>query len=254
MVSITGEVAIMKHSVTAFCDIDSDDQLILNWGASAVGLTHKDKLIDGSKIEPGQIVVGFWEPGYRCNGGTFFTNLLLEVFGSDRQTLLKSHGAVCFVSELTVPSKSYAGTITRVIGWHPDGSITKPTVNITGIAHITGGGVWGKFREMLPQGVGANLNKMVEPAPILRRAQEMSWQTSVKLPDLQAYGTLHGGCGMMVVCQTSADAETLIKEATHDGIFAYEIGKTTSSDHNEVTIKSQFKEGRTLSSDELDEK
>src|SRR4030042_6900889 len=33
LVNITGELAIMKHSITAFCDDGSDEQLILTWGA-----------------------------------------------------------------------------------------------------------------------------------------------------------------------------------------------------------------------------
>lgn len=247
LVNITGEVAIMKHSVTAFCDVDPDSQLVLNWGASCIGLTHRDLLIDGSKIKPGMPIVGFWEPGYRCNGGTFFTNLLLMKYGPDIQKIMESDEALQFVKKLTVPSQSYARTICRLIGWNDDGSIDEPLVNIAGIAHITGGGVWGKFSEILPPGVGANLHSMPRPADVLLEAQELSWDTDLRLTDRQAYGTLHGGCGMLLIVDEGS-VSRLIEEAERDGIKAQMVGETTVSEESEIVIQSRFKEGKVLSS------
>lgn len=252
LVNITGEFAIMKHSVTAFCDTGEDDQLILNWSASCLGLCHCDRLIDGSKIRPGMPIVGFQENGYRCNGGTFFTNLILAHWGPDIKGILGNQAALEFTRKLTVPSVSYAKTITRVNGWNPDGSIAEPTVKIAGIAHITGGGIWAKFGELLPEGVGAKLDKMPGPPEVLLEAQEISWDyPALKLTDLQAHGTLHGGCGALVVCETEEDAKRLVEEAAKDGIRASKIGQTIESDTNEILIQSRFREGRLLSSKEL---
>ncbi|MDD5071166.1 MAG: AIR synthase-related protein [Patescibacteria group bacterium] len=252
LVNITGEFAIMKHSVTAFCDTDEDGQLILNWSASCLGLCHHDRLIDGSKIKPGMPIIGFEENGYRCNGGTFFTNLILAHWGPDIKKILGNQTAIEFTRKLTVPSVYYGKTLIRVNGWNPDGSIADPIVNMAGIAHITGGGIWGKFRELLPEGVGANLNTMPKPPEILREAQELSLShKGLELSDLQAHGTFHGGCGMIVVCASEKDADTLIEEAAKDGIRANRIGETTESPMREVIINSQFKEGRILSSNEL---
>lgn len=250
LVNITGEVAIMKHSITAFCDIDSDAQLILNWGASCIGLAHHDLLIDGSKIKPGMPIVGFWEPGYRCNGGTFFTNLLLKKFGPDIRNIMNNTTAMDFVRKLTVPSKSYAKTICRIIGWCPDGNVGIPLAKIVGIAHITGGGIWNKFTEILPEGIGANLTTMPEPAKVLLEAQRMSWDTSLHLTDYQAHGTLHGGCGMLIIAENQTDANTIIQESTKDGIKSSIVGCTTESQKQEITIRSKFIEGKLLSSEE----
>jgi phosphoribosylformylglycinamidine cyclo-ligase len=245
LVNITGEVAVMKFSITAFCDESSDFQLILIWGASCVGLCHKDKLIDGSRIRPGMPIVGFHEPGYRCNGGTFFVNLInaewgLEVVSSERFS---------FIEKLVVPSKSYARFITHMHGWNDDGSIKEPLVNMVGIAHITGGGVWEKFGELLPDGVGANLSKMPKPANVLLEAQELSWKhKNLRLSDWQAYSTLHGGCGMLIVCENFSDAEMLIHQAGYANINAQIVGETTSSITNEIIIHSRFKEEKILSS------
>jgi len=252
LVNLTGELAIMKHSITAFCDDGSDEQFILTWGAACVGLAHRDLLIDGSKIRPNMSIIGFSEFGYRCNGGTFFTNLILKKFGPKIEQILKNRQALNFVKDLTVPSQSYAWTISRLLGWDhrargwPLEKIEKgPLVRIYGIAHITGGGVWGKFGELLPEGVGARLHSMPAPAPVLREAQDLSWKTDDRLTDWRAYSTLHGGCGMLLVCHPD-DAGKIIIEARKDGVFAQIVGKTVEAKNNLITIKSRFREGKTL--------
>lgn len=249
LVNITGEVAIMKHSITAFCDINSDEQLILTWGASCIGLAHRNLLIDGSKIKPRMPIVGFWEPGYRCNGGTFLTNLLLEKFGPDIKNIMNNPEAIEFVRKLTIPSRSYAKSICRIVGWQPDGSVGEPLAKINGISHITGGGIWGKFKEILPQGVGAELSTMPEPAEVLLQAQELSWDTILRLTDYQAHGTLHGGCGMLIIVERPEDVDHLNIEAGKDGIRSQVVGHTTESPKQEIVIHSEFKEGKVLSSE-----
>ncbi len=244
LINITGEVAIMKHSITAFCDTGSDEQLILTWGASCIGLACKERLIDGSEIEIGMPVVGFAERGYRCNGGTFFTNLILQEFGPEIDKIMSNKKAKEFVKRLTAPSISYAKTICRLLGWKRNGGIRpKPLAKISGIAHITGGGM-AKFAEILPAGVGAYLNTMPRPPQVLLQAQELSWDTDLHLTDLQAHTTLHGGCGMVLVCANNKSAEKVIKEAQKDGIPARIIGFTNNSE--EVKIISRFREKKTV--------
>lgn len=243
-VNVTGEVAIMKNSITAFCDDGSDAMLIANWGASCVGLAHRDKLIDGSKIKPGMIIVGFKEPGYRCNGGTKLTNITQRHFIQG-----KNDGLHDFVAKCAVPSVVYAPLLTRVNGWRRNGNTVRSDVNIAGIAHISGGGVWEKLGDILPEGVGAELHSMPEPAEILREAQEISWlYPDLRLTDWCAHSTFHGGCGMLIICHTTADAMRLIYEAKKDRYDASVVGVTTESPDREIIIHSRFKEGKLLSS------
>jgi phosphoribosylformylglycinamidine cyclo-ligase len=250
LINITGETAVMKNSITAFCDARSEEQLILTWGASSIGLTHRELLIDGSKIKPGQTVIGFWEPGYRCNGGSFFTLLILQTWGPKLEAIFNSAEAHAFIKKLTVPSQSYARTICDLIGWNPDGTIGSPLAKIYGIAHITGGGLWGKFEEILPPNVGAYLDKMPEPAEVLLEGFELSQSTTEPMTPHQAYQTFHGGCGMLLVCD-NADADAIISKAQADGIKAMEVGHTTSSDMNEIEVMSYFGKRKMISSLEL---
>lgn len=245
LVNITGELAIMKHSITAFCDSGKKEDFILTWSGACFGLTHNKKIIDGSRINHGMPIVGLWEHGYRCNGGTFFTNLLLKHFDD-----IRSPEAINFARRLTRPSISYTGLISHVNGWNPDGTLDGKIVRMAGNAHITGGGVWGKFGEILPNGVGAYLDNMPKPPEILLEAQQLSQEyPDLKLSDWQGYSTLHGGCGMLVVCETLADAEALVRQANSLTIGASIVGDTTKSLDSVIEIRSRFMdEGKILHS------
>ncbi len=197
-------------------------------------------------------VVGLLENGYRCNGGTFFTNVLQTLHGSDPHELVMNREARRFAAQLCLPSVSYARMVTSLLGWNLDASLTTPLARVYGIAHITGGGVWGKFGEMLPEGVGADLHSMPDPPAVLLEAQLLSRDAEYEFSDLDAYGTLHGGCGMLIVCHPE-DADAVIRCAAAHGIGAVCVGRTISSVDREVIICSRFREGRILSSNELAE-
>jgi len=154
-----------------------------------------------------------------------------------------------FVKKLTIPSQSYAKTICKIVGWRQDGSIRRPLAKIAGIAHITGGGIWGKFKEILPKGIGAILDNMPIPAEVLLQAQQLSWDTKLRLTDYQAHGTFHGGCGMMIIAEDKNSAEKIIQEASNDNIKAYIIGHTIKSPNQEIIIHSRFAEEKVLSSE-----
>lgn len=237
LINITGELAIMKHSITAFCDSGKNEQLILTWSGACFGLTHKDKNIDGKNIRPGMPIVGFHERGYRCNGGTFFTNLLLKEYKD-----LWHPNAIDFARELTTPSISYAALIDYVNGWNPDGTVLDGKLaKMVGGAHITGGGVWGKLGDLLPKGVGAFLDDMPKPPQVLLEAQQMSKKyPDLALSDWQAYSTFHGGCGMLMVCETMQDAEELVRQVKHKKVAASIVGETTKSKNSEIEIISRF--------------
>ena len=251
VINITGEIAVMKHSITAFCNTGDPAELNLAWSGSCVGLSRESMLIDGSAIRPGMPIVGLHEHGYRCNGGTFFTNLLLLLFGNDIVAMRKNPEAMNFVRKLTAPSISYARMICQAIGWNYDGTenIHAPLHGlIMGIAHITGGGVWGKFGELLPEGVGACLNNMPVPPEVLLQAQQMANRTDLYLPDQQAYSTFHGGCGMMVVCHDDEAAESLLRISRNQNVVASVVGETVESNKSEIVIHSRFAEQQLLSS------
>lgn len=248
LVLTTGETAVMKHSITAFCDNGAPEQLILTWGATCLGLTVRRDGPQAPTVIPGMAVVGFKERGYRCNGGTALTNLIEAHWGRDVTEIIASDEARDFLRMVTIPSQSYAATLVRLNGWLLDGRrLECPLARIHGMAHITGGGVWGKFGELLPEGVGADLYSMPEPPTVLRRAQELSAVLETPFSDYKCYDTFHGGCGNLLICDPD-DVDIVIAEAAKDGHEAQLVGETITSDDREIRIQSRFLNGGNLSS------
>ena len=251
LVNLTGEFAVMKHSITAFCDGSKENQLILTIDGSCIGLTSNELLLRPENMKPGMVIVGLWEPGYRCNGGTFFTKTLLGKFGPEIKKIRKNPKAMEFVRRLCTPSQVYTPLLTELCGWEDDGTVGYRFVNIVGIVNVTGGGVWGKLADILPSGVGADLNKMPRPARVLLDGQRYSFGLhKVELSDWQGYSTLHGGCGNLVICATRKDARIVIEAARQRRIQAKIVGSTIASRKSEIVIKSRFlqKPGEILSS------
>lgn len=244
LVLMTGETAVMPHCITAFCDSGSPEQLIMTWNATCLGLASSNKQPNGTMIKPGMTIIGFKDQGYRCNGGTKFTNIILDTWGEE---YTRSAEAAAFIEKVVIPSRSYANTISRLNGWNLDGSLDTPPVTLHGVAHITGGGIWSKLVEILPEGVGAYLDSMPEPASVLLEAQQLASETDSPMSDFECHGTFHGGCGMMIICD-EADAERVMREAKANGHDPSVIGKTAESTDNEVTIQSRFHDGIHLSS------
>lgn len=254
LVNITGETAIMKNSIAAFCDTDEDGQLILTWGATCIGLADKDLLFNPKNIKPNMPIVGFLENGYRCNGGGAFTKLLLKKYG-DVKTIRQDPQAMDFVRKLTIPSISYAKTICRIIGWQENGEVGDPLAQVIAAAHITGGGIWGKLGEILPSGVGAHLGNMPPLTEVLREAQWMSGEFSSsddRFRDEDMYDTFHGGLGMALVAPSDDEANKIMTEAAKDGIKSQVVGYTTYTSRLKIVSRGLFRQGKLLTAPEPD--
>ena len=242
--NLTGESAVVRYAVTAFCDRNHSGQLLMNVAGTTVGLAHVDKYLDGSKIRPGMPIVGCIEQGGRCNGYTRDIDIILAYYGPE---FYKSDEAMQLLQMLAVGSKSYSKTIQRVHGWNSDGSISPALASIVGMFHITGGGIWEKLR--LPPGIGAELYNMPTSPEILFRMQDLSWYIPrLKMSDWRMHSTFNGGVGYISVLETRDDADIFLVECQKDGNDAQIIGETTESPEGEIAINSQFKEGRRLSS------
>lgn len=244
LVLLTGETAVMPHCITAFCDSGSPEQLIMTWNATCLGLASTSMRPNGATIKPGMTIIGLRDRGYRCNGGTRLTEIIYDNWGDN---YARNTEAAAFIKKAVVPSRSYARTISRLNGWNLDGSRNIPRAILHGVAHITGGGIWSKLVEILPEGVGAHLYAMPAPAPVLLEAQYLAGKSGKPMTDFECHGTFHGGCGMMLVCDKK-DVPWVKLQARKDGHDPHVIGETTDSSQNEVTVVSQFMNGSHLSS------
>jgi phosphoribosylformylglycinamidine cyclo-ligase len=106
----------------------------LDFAGTCVGLVERDRLIDGSRIEVGDAVVGLPSVGVHANGFTLVRRILEEedYAGED----------------LLAPTPLYLDEVRRL----------RATADVRGLAHITGGGILGNLSRVLPDGLRADLD------------------------------------------------------------------------------------------------
>jgi phosphoribosylformylglycinamidine cyclo-ligase len=113
----------------------------LDFAGTCVGLVERDRLIDGSRIEVGDAVVGFPSAGVHANGFTLVRRVLEEedYTGED----------------LLAPTRLYLDDVRQL----------RATADVRGLAHVTGGGILGNLSRVLPAGLAADLDWGSWPRP-----------------------------------------------------------------------------------------
>ena len=171
----------------------------------AVGIADKDEIIDGSKIEVGDKIIGIASSGIHSNGFSLvrkiFTDLDMEFEG---QEVWKN---------LIVPTKIYVKPVLKLM----------EQFELRGMAHITGGG----FIENTPRMFnGRELTAVIKKdsykvPSIFEKMIEMGVDRD------HMYNTFNMGIGFMLAVKAE-DAENVIKALKEMGEEAYEVGYVTS--------------------------
>jgi phosphoribosylformylglycinamidine cyclo-ligase len=184
-----------------------------------VGVVDREKVIDGKRIEPGDVLLALPSVGLHTNGYSLARKLFLEVAGYDVHTRLDTVGAT--VGEaLLKPHKSYL---------HPLEGLLDSGM-IRGLAHITGGGLTDNIPRILPEGTSVKIEKGSWPIlPIYSLMQQIG-----NVPESEMYRTFNMGVGMVIVC-TQADVVNITSHLHESGEQCYEIGGVTEG-NREVTI------------------
>ncbi|HEX9251913.1 MAG TPA: phosphoribosylformylglycinamidine cyclo-ligase [Ignavibacteriaceae bacterium] len=105
-----------------------------------VGVVDKSKIIDGKRIQKGDLLIGFPSNGLHTNGYSLARKVLLEKFNVNDQ--LDEINNV-LGDELLKIHKSYLKLITAL----------KNSVDVKGLSHITGGGIIGNTSRIIPKGL-----------------------------------------------------------------------------------------------------
>jgi len=114
-----------------------DDEL--DFAGTCVGLVERDRLVDGSRVEAGDAVVGFPSAGLHANGFTLVRRVLeQEPYDGD---------------DLLAPTRLYLDAV-RALGRRAKA-----------LAHVTGGGIPGNLSRVVPDGLEAELDWGAWPRP-----------------------------------------------------------------------------------------
>jgi len=124
----------------------------------AVGVVEKTGLVTGRRIRPGDVVLGLASSGLHSNGYTLARKIVFEVAGLGVADAIPGLGRTV-ADALLEPTRLYVRPVRRVLRHYT----TKRVVH--GMAHVTGGGLAGNLRRVMPEGLRARLKRDAWPVP-----------------------------------------------------------------------------------------
>ncbi|MEK7128180.1 MAG: AIR synthase-related protein [Patescibacteria group bacterium] len=236
-----GKIVLLKGETAQMDDAMGSDiigsKTKLNWSGAMIGAYHKDKMITGENLAPGQVIIGLKENGFRCNGISSVRKALREKFGKD---WWKNSVAADSVKAAAAPSVLYDPFINTLHGWFDKNF--KPEITIHSIVHLSGGAFKEKLANdiLFPKKLSAKLFDLWDPPKIMRECA--FWRN---LSDEEFYEVWHGGQGMLLIIDEK-NADYCIKRGKDFGIQAKIVGKITKEKTPQVKIISKLTVGKKI--------
>lgn len=168
----------------------------------AVGAVEKSKIINGSTIQPGDVILGLASSGAHSNGYSLIRKILERAGAQPDQDF---HGQP-LKDVVMAPTRIYVKSVLDVIAKH----------EVKGLAHITGGGLLENVPRILREGLQARLQRQSWTLPPL-----FQWlQQQGQVDDNEMYRVFNCGIGMvMVVSPDQADAVAASLQGHGETVF-----------------------------------
>ncbi len=181
----------------------------------AVGVVERTRLIDGSQVEPGDIIIGLPSSGLHSNGYSLARKALLEKAKLKLSSKIPDLGCT-LGEELLRPTKIYVKPVLSAF------SAYKHKRPIRALAHITGGGIVENVPRVLPSNCDAVFNLDAwEVPPIFKVIQK-----SGNIRDDEMYRVFNMGIGMIMVV-TPSSVETVLAKLKKSQCKPRVIGRIT---------------------------
>jgi phosphoribosylformylglycinamidine cyclo-ligase len=217
MALIGGETAIMPD-LYARGDYDL--------AGFSVGVVEKAKVLDGSTISPGDVVIGVASNGLHSNGFSLVRKIVFDVAKlkvddpfsvgvvSDRDSKSASERPPTIADVLLRPTTIYVRALRSVLTHYKVKSV------VHGVAHITGGGIHENLARILPPGIGVTIDRgswSIPPVfPWLQKLGEVD--------DDEMYRVFNMGIGLTLVVSPYY-AESIREQLTACGLASWPIGR-----------------------------
>lgn len=162
----------------------------------SVGIVDKDKIIDGSRLESGNVIIGVKSSGVHSNGYSLVRKVF-DINNSDecskRLNTYSDELGMSIGEALLTPTKIYVKPLLAAI----------EAADVRAVSHITGGGFYENIPRMLKDGTRAKINKnSVDVLPIFNMIQKLG-----DVSEHDMFNTYNMGIGLMLaVSRDSADA------------------------------------------------
>lgn len=183
-----------------------------------VGVVDKKKIIDGSTIVAGDVLIGLPSSGIHSNGYSLVRKLVFDVAGLGLGDQLADTGMTVQEALLT-PTAIYVKPVLKAI----------KTGAIKGAAHITGGGFIENIPRTIPKGLSVKIDRTGWEVPKLFK----TLQALGNLDDTDVFNTFNMGIGfVMVVSQDNV--ATVLEALASENVTGHLIGQVVSGDQGVI--------------------
>jgi phosphoribosylformylglycinamidine cyclo-ligase len=157
-----------------------------------VGVVDRDKVIDGSRIAAGDVLIGLPSTGLHTNGYSLARKIFFEKRGFKPETRVPELGRTV-ADELLAVHRAYLQPLRGLLA----------SGAIYGMAHITGGGFTDNIPRILPRGVSARVHAGSWPVlPVFSYMKDAG-----RIGDEEMFRTFNMGIGMVLVVPIHRETE-----------------------------------------------
>ena len=171
----------------------------------AVGIVERSRIVDGSRVRPGDVVLGLASSGLHSSGYTLVRRIVFDMMKLGVDALLPGTGRTV-ADELLTPTRIYAKPVLALL----------ERAEVHAMAHVTGGGLPGNLPRVLPDGCRARISRTAwTPPPVfatLQRAGEVA--------DAEMFRVFNMGIGYVIVLPPKdADLATGVLRDTGESVL-----------------------------------
>ena len=156
----------------------------------AVGIVDRKKIINGSRIAPGDVIIGLPSSGLHSNGFSLVRKLFFDLKKYDVATRLNDLGT-SLGEALLVPTMIYTRSVL---------SLLATGIDLKGLVHVTGGGFYENIPRILPKNASVEIEKSsFEIPPLFSVIQKEG-----SIDEREMFTTFNMGIGMMLFVEGGA--------------------------------------------------
>ena len=213
---IKGECALIGGETAEMPGFYNEDEYDL--AGFAVGVVDKEKIITGSKIKEGDIILGLPSSGVHSNGYSLVRKIVFEKENMSIDKYIEElNGTIG--EELLKPTRIYTKIVSPLV----------EKFDIKGISHITGGGLYENIPRIIPEGLSANIDTGKIPTPEIFNLLAKWGNISEK----EMYSTFNMGVGMVLVVD-SEELEEIIADLENQKEKYMLLGKVEKGEEKVV--------------------
>ena len=205
----------------------SDDEYDI--AGFTTGVVEKSKLIDGSRVSVGDVLVGIASSGVHSNGFSLVRKIVerkgfgyRQRVGDCDEEFEAAYGDATLGEVLLTPTRIYVKPVLDVIH----------QCDVHGVCHVTGGGFDENIPRALREGQGLEIQEgSWEILPVFRMLEKWG-----KVPHREMFNIFNMGIGMVVI-MSAAEAEKAIAILAQHSDKATVIGKLTGEPGVKIVMK-----------------